>query len=551
MVCYSRDWLSDHATFLYSNGIGMSNDFTNAERAPEIVTCPHCGELTPKGVYCANCGRALARQPVGGDWLNRQNVVPEVENGVENEASSDVADETGTIERAYSPPPDDFEPDELLISEESGDEAGIADDDDIPVDASEPVTVAGESESSGAADDQADVDEFDDDEDLEVVDGEVLDTIAPYKDEEAEADSRLMPAIERTKRFGGSLAKAVSIGGADGDPIHDALERRGRRPLGDYRRLAGIVAIAVLVALLFNNAGIAILLSVFLVPVLALLYLTDLDLFEREPWTAILGALGAGAIIGLIFGTIGAWLTGAFWIEGATFYAGAAGYGARFAEAEGSPPIGWVLLGGVVIPAIVVIACAIAPVFMRRWPVLRNEIMDGVTLGAATGSGYAAATAVVHFWPAIVHGQNPGGDVSDWTATLVGMMVLRPLIYGALSAVLCASIWQYAIDQRASSLTRGVVAGVGGIVVFSVVDLLIQPAGAAAELVWQLVVVVALWFVTRSAIRGALRHDALIFSRGGRRVTCPNCGELTPDGAFCAHCGSPLHDSADSMQAAH
>ncbi|MEZ4497736.1 MAG: hypothetical protein R2845_13395 [Thermomicrobiales bacterium] len=49
------------------------------------------------------------------------------------------------------------------------------------------------------------------------------------------------------------------------------------------------MAIAVLVALLFNNAGIAILLSVFLVPVLALLYLTDLDLFEREPWTAILG----------------------------------------------------------------------------------------------------------------------------------------------------------------------------------------------------------------------------------------------------------------------
>ncbi|MEZ4624275.1 MAG: hypothetical protein R2843_05660 [Thermomicrobiales bacterium] len=148
--------------------------------------------------------------------------------------------------------------------------------------------------------------------------------------------------------------------------------------------------------------------------------------------------------------------------------------------------------------------------------------MDRVTLGAATGSGYAACT-VVHFWPAIVHGQNPGGDVSDWTATLVGMMVLRPLIYGALSAVLCASIWQYAIDQRASSLTRGVVAGVGGIVVFSVVDLLIQPAGAAAERTrLAVVVVVALWFVTRSAIRGALRHDALIFSRGGRRVTCPN-----------------------------
>jgi len=425
----------------------MSDDVTRTESGPEIVTCPHCGELTPKGIFCANCGRALARQPVSDDWQKRP-------------ATTTPAD-----------PP-------------------------------------------------------------------VLDSIVPYQEEE---EGRSFPALERTRRIGGSLAKAVSIGGAEGDPIHDALERRGRRPLADYRRLAGIVALAVLVALLLNNAGIAILLSVFLVPVLTLLYLTDLDLFEREPWPAIVGALGAGAVIGLLFGTIGAWLTGAFWIEGASFYAGAAGYGARFAESAGSPPIGWILLGGVVIPAIVVIACAIAPVFMRRWPVLRNEIMDGVTLGAATGSGYAAATAVVHYWPAIVHGQNPGGDVSDWTATIVGLIVLRPLIYGAFAAVLCASIWQYAIDQRASSLTRGVVAGVGGIIVFSIVDLLIQPAGAAAELVWQLVVVLALWFVTRSAIRGALRQDALSMTRSGRRVTCPACQRITPDGSFCAHCGAPLH----------
>ncbi len=498
------------------NGTRMSDDAFSSDQEPEIVTCPHCGELTPKGTYCANCGRALARQPVGGDWLGRDQGVTEP---VDLDAPEDEID-----------PVND---DEEIVDEPTGD---IADGAQI-VDDDEP-------------DDQADEEPLDDDAspdvgEFEVVDGEVLDSAEPYVSEEADAEAKMLPAIERTRRLGGNLVRAVSIGGPEGDPIHEALERRGRRPLGDYRRLAGLVIMAVLVALLLNNAGIAILLSVFLVPVLALLYLTDLDLFEREPWPAILGALGAGAVIGLIFGTIGAWLTGAFWIEGATFYAGAAGYAARFAEAEGTPPIGWLFLGGIVIPAIVVIACAIAPVFMRRWPVLRNEIMDGVTLGAATGSGYAAATAVVHFWPAIVNRQNPGGDVSDWTATLVGLVILRPLIYGALSAVLCASIWQYAIDQRASSLTRGVVAGVGGIIIFSVVDLLIQPAGAAAELVWQMVVVVALWFVTRSAIRGALRHDALVFARAGRSVTCPNCQQLTPDGSYCANCGSPLYKDDD------
>lgn len=495
-----------HAAEELAIGFRMSDDVTRTEGGPEIVTCPHCGELTPKGIFCANCGRALARQPVGDDWQHRQNITT---------AADDV--DAAADPKAESP---EFDEPADTLDEDAADDLL---DDEPP---------------AGEFDDDED---FDPDADLEVVDGEVLDSIVPYQDD---GDGRSSPALERTRRIGGTLARAVSIGGAEGDPIHDALERRGRRPLADYRRLAGIVALAVLVALLLNNAGIAILLSVFLVPVLTLLYLTDLDLFEREPWPAILGALGAGAVIGILFGTIGAWLTGAFWIEGASFYAGAAGYGARFAESAGSPPIGWILLGGVVIPAIVVIACAIAPVFMRRWPVLRNEIMDGVTLGAATGSGYAAATAVVHYWPAIVHGQNPGGDVSDWTATIVGLIVLRPLIYGAFAAVLCASIWQYAIDQRASSLTRGVVAGVGGIIVFSIIDLLIQPAGAAAELVWQLVVVLALWFVTRSAIRGALRQDALSMTLSGRRVTCPACQRITPDGSFCAHCGAPLH--ADS-----
>jgi hypothetical protein len=356
----------------------MSDEFTSADRAPEIVSCPHCGEQTPKGIYCANCGRALARQPLASDWLERSRATSSTSAPeIDPEPESDFDDVFDDLDQA----------------------SAAADDSDLPRE-DEAVDETLEDAAPEFADDGP-----------EVIDGEVLDSIVPYQDDEPETDSRFAPALERTKRLGGNLAKAVSIGGAEGDPIHEALERRGRRPLGDYRRLAGIVVLAVLVSLLLNNAGIAILLSVFLVPVLALLYLTDLDLFEREPWPAILGALGAGAVIGLLFGTIGAWLTGAFWIEGATFYAGAAGYGARFAEAEGSPPIVWILLGGVVIPAIVVIACAIAPVFMRRWPVLRNEIMDGVTLGAATGSGYAAATAVVHFWPAILHGQNPGGDV--------------------------------------------------------------------------------------------------------------------------------------------
>ena len=186
----------------------------------------------------------------------------------------------------------------------------------------------------------------------------------PTAVEDAPPPADTAPLARRT----GDPIQQASAGDGPARPATEVLESQERRPLRDYRLLAGAAIVAILISLLLNNAGIAILLSVFLIPGLALLWITDLDLFERESWGAIIGALAGGFGIGLLVGTISAWLPGAFWIEGASFYAGAAGYAARFAEAEGSPPIGWVILGGVIIPAVALIATAAVPVMIRRWP---------------------------------------------------------------------------------------------------------------------------------------------------------------------------------------
>jgi hypothetical protein len=495
-----------------------------------MVRCPYCRRFTPDGAFCAHCGRQLSSGRLAEDI-----VADEPEQAIDP-YTRDSGDADTETEARYA------------AGEDFAVLPPLDDEEDDPYDEDEPYGETADLTGSAYVDDggepPADVDAEPIDE--PPPDEESIDE--PGEQDDAAARSSRLP-VPQAKRLRGSLARAVSIGGQEGDPIQEALERRGRRSIGDYRKMLALAALAVLISLLLNNAGIAILLSVFVVPALALLYLTDLDLFEREPWSAILGSLGAGFVIGLVFGTISAWLTGQLWIEGATFYAGAAGYAARFAEAEGSPPIAWVALGGVIIPAIVVIACAIAPVLMRRWPVLRNEVMDGLTLGAAAGGGYAAATTIVHFWPAILRDQNPGGDISDWTATLVGLIVFRPLIFAAFAALLCSAIWQYALDQRSSSLIRGVVSGIGGIIIYSVIDLLIQPAGAAAEMIWQLTVLGVLWFVVRAAIRSALAQDAIAFGQAGDRIRCQNCQQLTPDGAYCAHCGAPLYPAPGRTRA--
>ena len=145
------------------------------------------------------------------------------------------------------------------------------------------------------------------------------------------------------------------------------------------------------------------------------------------------------------------------------------------------------------------------------------------------------STSAPIFWSIRIRSSTSG----SWAA---GLIVVRPLIFAGFVALLCAAIWQYALDQRSSSLINGVATGLGGIVFYSLIDMLIQPTGAAAELIWQLATAAVLWFVVRRAIRHALAQDALAFTRAGSgTIICPNCRRLTPDGTYCANCGAELH----------
>jgi RsiW-degrading membrane proteinase PrsW (M82 family) len=319
------------------------------------------------------------------------------------------------------------------------------------------------------------------------------------------------------------------------------MTRVGLPPLGDYAWIVAIGVVLIVASLLVGSAGLAILFTVFVIPTLALRYLSSIDLIEREPWYVILAVIIIGGLVGIFMGLIGQGITDRLWIDHADFNVGAAGYGGRFAAAAGEPSALMILFGGMILPAVSVLLLMIGPLLFRRLQAFRNEVMDGLTLGAAAGFGFAAATAIVYYWPMIGEGKHPTAPLEDWTATLIGLAVVRPLLFGAVTAMIGAGIWHYALSARTADLAVPVVLGLGGLIIYSIGDVLTQPSGARTELLWNAIILaIGLFIALRLVLQKALRHDRQIIGDSSQRTVCPNCHRVTPTGAFCAHCGHPL-----------
>jgi hypothetical protein len=304
--------------------------------------------------------------------------------------------------------------------------------------------------------------------------------------------------------------------------------------------IAAAGALLALFSLLANNAGLAIIFASLVIPVVITVEIARRDLVKEEPRWSQPAMFGWGVVVGIVMGAIGATIAAEWWIDGAPLHVGAAGFGGDAAAAEGAPGFAVLLFNGIVLPVLAVSIASLGPYWMRRYAEFRNEVMDGISLGAAAGCGLATGTTIVFVWP-LVGGDGPsGGSVADWTAMLLGVLVARPVIFGLVVGFVCAGVWHVAITQRSVDLMVPVGAGLGGAIVFSIGDLLIQPSGTRWELLWQVfmmaILCVAAWFV----LARALVQDRQARQVKGPRVACPACGAVTPMGQFCAVCGSKL-----------
>lgn len=325
------------------------------------------------------------------------------------------------------------------------------------------------------------------------------------------------------------------------------------------RQPRGIIAAGatlVLLSLLANSAGLAIFISALVVPTAVLVDLKRRNLFDVEPWWAIVAMLGAGAISALFISLLSILLLKQFEDETDPFTS-CCGVFLGQVNLDIAEPGGLsVIAVGIVLPVIGAFLTAAGPLYLRQQPRFSDEVMDGVTLGAAAGGGYAATAAIIYFWPLINDSSDLGGSVSGWTSALIALLIVRPLFFCAATALICAGIWHYGIRQEPSGILIPVGSALTGSVVLAVGSLLLAGNSSLAELIWNVAMVIAILAASRFVLRQAVGEDRrlLLEARENgagatavtKRVVCPECGAMTRAGAFCGNCGASLASPIDS-----
>jgi len=282
--------------------------------------------------------------------------------------------------------------------------------------------------------------------------------------------------------------------------------------------LAGSVGVVILAALhLFAPATIA---AVFLLPVLYLLYLYEVEIYESEPWLLIGATMITGAVLGFAFTSLTGGTVSRLQISGDTG--------------------GNLVFAGVVIPILAQALMLVGPLFLYFYRSGLREPLDGLTFGAASALGFTLATTLTAIWPLLAGPLVGAGSPLDWALRLLSAGFLMMLINATTTSLVTASVWLHRYDLRRAgrgweaTVLATVVVAVGAQVILGVLSVIVPDL--VLEVGIRAVAVVALLMYVRLVI-----HQALLAEGAGHEIgpdaACPECHRIVPTMLFCPSCG--------------
>jgi hypothetical protein len=306
----------------------------------------------------------------------------------------------------------------------------------------------------------------------------------------------------------------------------------GQRPQ-TYRIAFTIALVVALIAAIFGAMPIAVLVAAFAVPVVYIVYLYDVNMWEDEP---IL-------VTGLAFLLTGA-LTVGFTILW-TYLRGPVPYGTTTYEGSltAAPTVGTFLLVAVGVPIVGEVIRQIGPVILAMRPEF-DDLMDGLTLGVISGVSYACFDTLTRHWDLLTGGLQ-GQDPGLWVSLIFLEGFVKPLIIGTASGIAVAEF--SGLGRGYDGFTPRYFRGVGeailanaayqaGTYLFSFVG--DATLGVILSIFWGLIILAILILRVRSVLHSGLMEAAL--ERSAR------AGGVGPTGGlqFCAQCEMPLLEHA-------
>jgi hypothetical protein len=295
----------------------------------------------------------------------------------------------------------------------------------------------------------------------------------------------------------------------------------------DTFRIALVFGVVVVVALaVLRLFPLAVVASAVLTPLLVVLYLYDVDVYEDEPISVIGFTMAWGVVAGVVAGFIAKALIPA----GASF----------ITESNGSTA----LLRGVVMPVISVALMVAGPLMLLSRKSF-NDVLDGATFGGASAVCFAGAQLLTSSFSFLANaGLRPIGATSPWIIRLIELAVAAPILAAAVIGAATGAFW---LRYRAPVRDRNALGALGNPYAALVVAAAALIVAALAQqfltnvlalVVYLVLDAVALIWLRRVLHLGLMEEAAEIET--GEEITCANCGQRTPRHAFCINCGVSL-----------
>ena len=292
-----------------------------------------------------------------------------------------------------------------------------------------------------------------------------------------------------------------------------------------FRIVLVTCAVAVILLGALRLFGVALIVAALLMPLLTILYIYDVDVYDDEPARGFALTVLWGAVTGAVTGAIAKAITSS---------------GTSLIDRSSSSHV---LVGGIVIPLLGVILMLAGPLLLLRVRKYDNAL-DGASFGSACAATFAAAEAVVVGVGVLSGGLRPIGATAPWIERLLAIAVATPVLAMSTIGVAGAAIW---LRYRAPSQDRSALGPLGepivavlaaaALIVLGAVTETFMPAGA--WLVTLVVLDVIGLLLLRQALHVGLLEESLEHEIG-EPIKCVNCGQMTPVHTFCVSCGVAL-----------
>ncbi len=191
-----------------------------------------------------------------------------------------------------------------------------------------------------------------------------------------------------------------------------------------YQYALAIAALATIITAAFGALPVAVLLAAFAIPLVYIVYLYDVNLWEDEPVLVT----GLAFLLTLGLGALWTWL----WL----LWRGSM---APSSEVDGTVTFaaGGFLVAALLAPIVGEAIRNLGPILLARRPEF-DDLMDGLTFGVISGVAFATADTLVKHWSLLTGGFVGTADGLTWTSLLLLEGFVKPLVMGTATGIACA-----------------------------------------------------------------------------------------------------------------